>query len=55
MPQMMPINWLISLFFFICIFLIFNIMNYYIINMKLNNNNNNNLYMNKNNNFNWKW
>nr|YP_010354156.1 ATP synthase F0 subunit 8 [Penicillifera lactea]UOG84831.1 ATP synthase F0 subunit 8 [Penicillifera lactea] len=29
MPQMMPINWIFFFFFFICIFLIFNIMNYY--------------------------
>nr|YP_010564360.1 ATP synthase F0 subunit 8 [Laelia coenosa]UYX62383.1 ATP synthase F0 subunit 8 [Laelia coenosa] len=55
MPQMMPINWIFSLMFFISIFLIFNIMNYYIF---YNNNNN----MNKNNkikinmkNLNWKW
>nr|YP_009826193.1 ATP synthase F0 subunit 8 [Scythris sinensis]QBY40009.1 ATP synthase F0 subunit 8 [Scythris sinensis] len=30
MPQMMPINWIILFLFFICIFIIFNIMNYYI-------------------------
>nr|YP_010292314.1 ATP synthase F0 subunit 8 [Eochroa trimenii]ULO26039.1 ATP synthase F0 subunit 8 [Eochroa trimenii] len=40
MPQMMPINWMFSFIFFISIFLIFNIMNYYIFNfnMKLNKN-----------------
>nr|YP_010878690.1 ATP synthase F0 subunit 8 [Rhagastis binoculata]WHE37882.1 ATP synthase F0 subunit 8 [Rhagastis binoculata] len=39
MPQMMPINWIFSLIFFINIFIIFNIMNYYIYynsNMKNN-------------------
>nr|YP_010354117.1 ATP synthase F0 subunit 8 [Gunda ochracea]UOG84779.1 ATP synthase F0 subunit 8 [Gunda ochracea] len=42
MPQMMPINWIFFFFFFICIFLIFNIMNYYCIknNIKIKNNNN---------------
>nr|YP_009741991.1 ATP synthase F0 subunit 8 [Opisina arenosella]QID76970.1 ATP synthase F0 subunit 8 [Opisina arenosella] len=30
MPQMMPINWMISFIFFICIFILFNILNYYI-------------------------
>nr|YP_010947244.1 ATP synthase F0 subunit 8 [Mustilia falcipennis]WGO62263.1 ATP synthase F0 subunit 8 [Mustilia falcipennis] len=38
MPQMMPINWLISFFLFIIIFLIFNMMNYYVMNFNLNNN-----------------
>nr|YP_010729866.1 ATP synthase F0 subunit 8 [Parnassius jacobsoni]WEF74737.1 ATP synthase F0 subunit 8 [Parnassius jacobsoni] len=33
MPQMMPINWLLSFFFFIMIFILFNIMNYYIFNI----------------------
>nr|YP_010932187.1 ATP synthase FO subunit 8 [Euhampsonia splendida]WKR35960.1 ATP synthase FO subunit 8 [Euhampsonia splendida] len=52
MPQMMPINWITSLFFFICIFLIFNMMNYYIFNYKLNKN----IYhSNKKKNLNWKW
>nr|SPP23371.1 ATP synthase F0 subunit 8 [Baronia brevicornis] len=54
MPQMMPINWLLSFMFFICIFIIFNIMNYYIYNY-----NSNNKLMNwknsKKSNFNWKW
>nr|UTC33551.1 ATP synthase F0 subunit 8 [Ostrinia furnacalis]UTC33564.1 ATP synthase F0 subunit 8 [Ostrinia scapulalis] len=53
MPQMMPINWMLSLFFFIIIFIIFNIMNYYIfINI---NNKNNYLFNNKKNNQIWKW
>nr|YP_010947361.1 ATP synthase F0 subunit 8 [Endromis versicolora]WGO62393.1 ATP synthase F0 subunit 8 [Endromis versicolora] len=55
MPQMMPINWLLSLFFFIIIFLMFNMMNYYIFNFNLNNK----LMLSKNNkiknNLIWKW
>nr|YP_010526976.1 ATP synthase F0 subunit 8 [Ambulyx schauffelbergeri]UXR12313.1 ATP synthase F0 subunit 8 [Ambulyx schauffelbergeri] len=53
MPQMMPINWMISLFFFICIYILFNIMNYYLYYNNFNNNKKNNYY--KKNNFNWKW
>nr|YP_009743813.1 ATP synthase F0 subunit 8 [Ambulyx substrigilis]QIE12579.1 ATP synthase F0 subunit 8 [Ambulyx substrigilis] len=53
MPQMMPINWMISLFFFICIYILFNIMNYYLYYNNFNNNKNNN--NKKKNNFNWKW
>nr|YP_009743852.1 ATP synthase F0 subunit 8 [Barbourion lemaii]QIE12618.1 ATP synthase F0 subunit 8 [Barbourion lemaii] len=55
MPQMMPINWFISLFFFICIYIMFNIMNYYLYShnyyfiKKFNKNNN------YKNNFFWKW
>nr|YP_009162795.1 ATP synthase F0 subunit 8 [Operophtera brumata]AJW60224.1 ATP synthase F0 subunit 8 [Operophtera brumata] len=55
MPQMMPINWLISFMFFIIIFLMFNIMNYFIMNLNLYNNKN---LINKTSfkkNFNWKW
>nr|AJG02582.1 ATP synthase F0 subunit 8 [Hypaurotis quercus] len=54
MPQMMPINWIFSFIFFICIFIIFNIFNYYIFSY---NNNNNLLYKNnfKKNLLNWKW
>nr|YP_010713962.1 ATP synthase F0 subunit 8 [Pseudeustrotia carneola]WDD39374.1 ATP synthase F0 subunit 8 [Pseudeustrotia carneola] len=52
MPQMMPINWLISFFFFLLIFLIFNIMNYYIFNKKMNYNNKFNI---KFKNLIWKW
>nr|YP_009045445.1 ATP synthase F0 subunit 8 [Bhagadatta austenia]AHA03796.1 ATP synthase F0 subunit 8 [Bhagadatta austenia] len=53
MPQMMPINWIFSLFLFILIFIIFNIMNYFIFNYE-------NIKMNKNffklkNNLTWKW
>nr|YP_009476067.1 ATP synthase F0 subunit 8 [Macroglossum stellatarum]AVM10742.1 ATP synthase F0 subunit 8 [Macroglossum stellatarum] len=54
MPQMMPINWIFSLFFFIIIFIIFNMMNYYIyynLNMKKNFFNISKI---KNNMF-WKW
>nr|YP_010692460.1 ATP synthase F0 subunit 8 [Cepora nadina]WBV74613.1 ATP synthase F0 subunit 8 [Cepora nadina] len=53
MPQMMPINWIFFFFFFICIFLLFNVMNYYIfynINLKSNKN-----FFKKKNFFNWKW
>nr|YP_010329892.1 ATP synthase F0 subunit 8 [Asota paliura]UNP54642.1 ATP synthase F0 subunit 8 [Asota paliura] len=54
MPQMMPINWLMSFMFFLIIFLIFNIMNYYIYN--INNSNNNKLFYNKQKkNLYWKW
>nr|UNP54395.1 ATP synthase F0 subunit 8 [Risoba prominens] len=54
MPQMMPINWLMSFFFFLLLFLLFNILNYYIYNIKPNKNNN----INKNfklKNLYWKW
>nr|YP_010989198.1 ATP synthase F0 subunit 8 [Asura unipuncta]WOS95361.1 ATP synthase F0 subunit 8 [Asura unipuncta] len=54
MPQMMPINWLISFFLFLSIYLIFNIMNYYIFNINFSNKNNKMLNLKKNN-FNWKW
>nr|YP_010414975.1 ATP synthase F0 subunit 8 [Xanthodes albago]URW97497.1 ATP synthase F0 subunit 8 [Xanthodes albago] len=53
MPQMMPINWLISFFFFLFIFLIFNIMNYYIYNNKISNKNENLNFKMKN--LYWKW
>nr|UDU84868.1 ATP synthase F0 subunit 8 [Acleris fimbriana] len=53
MPQMMPINWIFSFFFFICIFILFNIMNYYIFNLKLNNIKNNKKILK--NDFSWKW
>nr|QGW14862.1 ATP synthase F0 subunit 8 [Mycalesis intermedia] len=36
MPQMMPINWLFYLFFFISIFILFNIINYFIFNYSYN-------------------
>nr|YP_010700053.1 ATP synthase F0 subunit 8 [Phlossa conjucta]WCH63186.1 ATP synthase F0 subunit 8 [Phlossa conjucta] len=54
MPQMMPINWMMSLLFFISIFIMFNIFNYYIINLKKNK-----MYKLSNKfsfkNLNWKW
>nr|YP_010947335.1 ATP synthase F0 subunit 8 [Mustilizans shennongi]WGO62367.1 ATP synthase F0 subunit 8 [Mustilizans shennongi] len=54
MPQMMPINWIISLIFFLFIFLIFNMMNYYILNF--NNKMNPSMKIKKIiNNLNWKW
>nr|YP_010329762.1 ATP synthase F0 subunit 8 [Cleora fraterna]UNP54486.1 ATP synthase F0 subunit 8 [Cleora fraterna] len=54
MPQMMPINWILSFFLFIMIFIIFNIMNYYIINNK-NLNKKNNLETKSFNELTWKW
>nr|WMQ77958.1 ATP synthase F0 subunit 8 [Auzata chinensis] len=53
MPQMMPINWLMSFLMFILIFILFNIMNYYIFNMS----NKKKIFnmMKKNKNFYWKW
>nr|YP_009271265.1 ATP synthase F0 subunit 8 [Biston perclara]ANW36830.1 ATP synthase F0 subunit 8 [Biston perclara] len=54
MPQMMPINWMFSFFMFILIFIIFNIMNYYIM-MNKNLNNKNNFQMKSMNNLMWKW
>nr|QHD26834.1 ATP synthase F0 subunit 8 [Idaea effusaria] len=53
MPQMMPINWLISFFFFIMLFIIFNIMNYYMLNLNYDNKKINMNKMIKN--INWKW
>nr|YP_009967188.1 ATP synthase FO subunit 8 [Zeuzera multistrigata]APO08606.1 ATP synthase FO subunit 8 [Zeuzera multistrigata] len=53
MPQMMPINWIISLFFFISFFILFNIMNYYIFNYNMNINNLKKIKTNSN--FIWKW
>nr|YP_010287458.1 ATP synthase F0 subunit 8 [Ophthalmitis albosignaria]UKT61789.1 ATP synthase F0 subunit 8 [Ophthalmitis albosignaria]UNP54265.1 ATP synthase F0 subunit 8 [Ophthalmitis albosignaria] len=56
MPQMMPINWILSFFLFILIFIIFNVMNYYIMNNKnLKNNMNNNFKLKSMNNMVWKW
>nr|YP_010134462.1 ATP synthase F0 subunit 8 [Heortia vitessoides]QWM93952.1 ATP synthase F0 subunit 8 [Heortia vitessoides] len=53
MPQMMPINWIMSFFFFIMIFILFNIMNYYIF-INTNKNFDNKISLKKNN-FIWKW
>nr|YP_010852980.1 ATP synthase F0 subunit 8 [Tagiades japetus]WGM81159.1 ATP synthase F0 subunit 8 [Tagiades japetus] len=53
MPQMMPINWIISFILFIIIFLLYNILNYYIFNTSLKKN-----IKEKTNStilFNWKW
>ncbi|YP_009180481.1 ATP synthase F0 subunit 8 (mitochondrion) [Amyelois transitella] len=53
MPQMMPINWLMSFFFFIIIFIIFNMMNYYIFDVKMKSSMTKNNFFTKN--FSWKW
>nr|YP_010287614.1 ATP synthase F0 subunit 8 [Orybina regalis]UKT61945.1 ATP synthase F0 subunit 8 [Orybina regalis] len=53
MPQMMPINWLLSFIYFIIIFMIFNMMNYYIYNLNMKNIKINNKFNFKN--LNWKW
>nr|UTS56486.1 ATP synthase F0 subunit 8 [Stomphastis thraustica] len=58
MPQMMPINWIMLMMFFIVNYLLFIIMNYYNMNFKFNNNNNNNNKINKidlKKNLYWKW
>nr|ARH54172.1 ATP synthase F0 subunit 8 [Chrysomela populi] len=51
MPQMMPLNWLILFFYFTIIFLMFNIMNYYMFSYNFK------TYkkIKKNISFNWKW
>nr|YP_009048425.1 ATP synthase F0 subunit 8 [Triphysa phryne]AHH93000.1 ATP synthase F0 subunit 8 [Triphysa phryne] len=54
MPQMMPINWLFSLFLFICIFILFNIINYFIFNYNYNIKNLPKPLTSKNNLI-WKW
>nr|WAR51441.1 ATP synthase F0 subunit 8 [Parasarpa dudu] len=54
MPQMMPINWILSLIYFIMIFFIFNIMNYFIFNYSNINYKKNNKTLLKNNYY-WKW
>nr|SPP23462.1 ATP synthase F0 subunit 8 [Atrophaneura dixoni] len=56
MPQMMPINWILSFFFFILIFILFNIFNYFIFNLSYKNIISNNV-SNKNfkKNLFWKW
>nr|YP_009712008.1 ATP synthase F0 subunit 8 [Gastrophysa polygoni]QGA74018.1 ATP synthase F0 subunit 8 [Gastrophysa polygoni] len=51
MPQMMPLNWMLLLFYFTLIFMIFSIMNYYMFTYKMK-------YTKKSNNklnYNWKW
>nr|YP_010287601.1 ATP synthase F0 subunit 8 [Orthaga euadrusalis]UKT61932.1 ATP synthase F0 subunit 8 [Orthaga euadrusalis] len=53
MPQMMPINWMMSFLFFITIFIMFNIMNYYMSNSMMQINKTTSKFTTKN--FNWKW
>nr|YP_010947283.1 ATP synthase F0 subunit 8 [Promustilia yajiangensis]WGO62302.1 ATP synthase F0 subunit 8 [Promustilia yajiangensis] len=54
MPQMMPINWIISFIFFLLTFLTFIMMNYYILNF--NNKMNSSMKLKKIiNNLTWKW
>nr|QKX48741.1 ATP synthase F0 subunit 8 [Linoclostis gonatias] len=55
MPQMMPINWVISFIFFIMMFFIFNIMNYYIFNINFNKSISSHKKILKNNHLIWKW
>nr|QTC08126.1 ATP synthase F0 subunit 8 [Parachauliodes buchi] len=52
MPQMAPLNWLILFIFFTILFIIFNIMNYYIYSPNLNSTSKLNL---KNYSLTWKW
>nr|WNO18627.1 ATP synthase F0 subunit 8 [Tagiades trebellius martinus] len=54
MPQMMPINWMISFILFIFIFILFNILNYYIFNINKKFNKTNNIKSHKLN-LTWKW
>nr|QIE12553.1 ATP synthase F0 subunit 8 [Adhemarius sexoculata] len=54
MPQMMPINWMISFFFFILIFMLFNNMNYFITLNNPQNKKEININFNKNHLI-WKW
>nr|YP_009259148.1 ATP synthase F0 subunit 8 [Idea leuconoe]ALO81915.1 ATP synthase F0 subunit 8 [Idea leuconoe] len=55
MPQMMPINWILSLLFFILLFIIFNMMNYFIFYNKSIKNNNYKMNFKNFKNLNWKW
>nr|YP_009728188.1 ATP synthase F0 subunit 8 [Euproctis seitzi]QIA46635.1 ATP synthase F0 subunit 8 [Euproctis seitzi] len=53
MPQMMPINWIFYLIFFLMLFMLFNMMHYYMfININIKNKN---LLIMKKNNLIWKW
>nr|UFZ13401.1 ATP synthase F0 subunit 8 [Neohermes filicornis] len=52
MPQMSPINWLILFMFFSMMLIIFNIMNYFLINPEIPNNSYKNIKINS---LNWKW
>nr|AXS66233.1 ATP synthase F0 subunit 8 [Cucujoidea sp. 2 KM-2017] len=51
MPQMAPLSWLILFVYFLMIFIIYNVMNYYMFyySVKLN------LMNKKMNSINWKW
>nr|APX39484.1 ATP synthase F0 subunit 8 [Neocrepidodera transversa] len=51
MPQMMPLSWITLLFYFILIFLTFNILNYF--SVAYSKNNISKKIMLKN--YNWKW
>nr|AII02567.1 ATP synthase F0 subunit 8 [Emmelina monodactyla] len=53
MPQMMPINWIFLFMFSIIIFIMFNIMNYYIFSIKINVSKFKSMKNNKN--LIWKW
>nr|YP_010491885.1 ATP synthase F0 subunit 8 [Blenina donans]UWM92671.1 ATP synthase F0 subunit 8 [Blenina donans] len=53
MPQMMPINWMMSFMFFLLAYMMFNMLNYYIFEKK--NQKKNNLMSLKLKNLNWKW
>uniref|UniRef100_A0AAU7YUU2 ATP synthase complex subunit 8 n=1 Tax=Hepialus lagii (nomen nudum) TaxID=3140519 RepID=A0AAU7YUU2_9NEOP len=53
MPQMYPLNWIMLFIYFILIFILFNILNYYIYMYKSNNLNNKLFF--KNINLTWKW
>nr|YP_009001910.1 ATP synthase F0 subunit 8 [Neochauliodes bowringi]AFB20492.1 ATP synthase F0 subunit 8 [Neochauliodes bowringi] len=52
MPQMAPLNWLILFIFFIMLFILFNIMNYFLILPKSNLHSSYNM---KNYSLTWKW
>nr|QZZ18166.1 ATP synthase F0 subunit 8 [Badamia exclamationis] len=55
MPQMMPINWILSFIMFILIFILFNILNYYIYNINKNTSHNKLVNNNMKKNLIWKW
>nr|AML26778.1 ATP synthase F0 subunit 8 [Scarabaeidae sp. BMNH 1274752] len=51
MPQMAPLNWLMLFIYFCMMFIIFNMMNYYLFTYKPNSY----FYKKKINKINWKW
>nr|YP_010890201.1 ATP synthase F0 subunit 8 [Celaenorrhinus consanguineus]WJJ70307.1 ATP synthase F0 subunit 8 [Celaenorrhinus consanguineus] len=53
MPQMMPINWIFSFIIFILIFILFNILNFYIYYNKMSTNKK--FLKSSNNMMYWKW